>query len=216
MSDIIDWDDKLPGFGLRTRDGKCSWVYQYKLNGKNRRIRLGGSELSRAQARKLAAVEKGKLSIAKLGHGIDPATERDQRRAEAKPEPTHNSVAAAIPTYLKAREASLRKRTHLATKTFLEQYWKPLHEMAITKITRADVAVVLTAITENHGPVACNRARSALSGLFAWAIGREYARAIRTSEQTSEKRTARVNARYPMSKSRKSRWPRPRPAMVDF
>jgi integrase len=170
--DYIEWDKKLKGFGLRTRNGNRSWVYQYKLDGKNRRLRLGGPELSRDQARKLAAAEKGKLAIAKLGHGIDPATERDQRRAEAQPQRApRNALAPAISVYLKVREGSLRKRTYWATKKYLEEYWNPLHEMAMPKISRADVATILASITENCGPVAANRARSALSGLFAWAIG---------------------------------------------
>jgi integrase len=171
VSDIIDFDDKLPGFGKRTRDGNISWILQYKLDGKNRRLRLGGPELTEKQARRLAEAEKGKLAAAKLGHGIDPATERDQRRAEIEPRPRGNTLAAAIPIYLKAREGSLRKSSHWATKKYLQEYWTPLHGLPLAKIGRGDVATILTQITENSGPIAANRALSAISGLFAWAIG---------------------------------------------
>jgi integrase len=52
-----------------------------------------------------------------------------------------------------------------------EDYWKPLHNMALAKIGRIDIAAQLTVMTEKNGPVTANRAGSALSGLFAWAIG---------------------------------------------
>src|SRR5215469_13745038 len=80
MKEIV-WDKRLPGFGLRTRNGKRTWVFKYKLGNQNRRIKLGGPELSRDDARRLAEAEKGKLAKAKLGHGPDPAAERDTRRA---------------------------------------------------------------------------------------------------------------------------------------
>ena len=50
MKEIV-WDKKLPGFGLRTRNGKRTWVFQYRLDGQDRRIKLGGPELSRDKAR---------------------------------------------------------------------------------------------------------------------------------------------------------------------
>jgi integrase len=174
MSDHVQWDKKLRGFGLRTRDGKRTWIYQYKFNGKNRRLKLGDGELPRDEARMLATAEKGKLASAKLGHGIDPATERDQKRAEAQVyKPVAHALGATVPKYLAARDAKLRPATKRAMKMYLEgeDYWKPLHNMALSKIGRVDVAAQLTTITEKNGPVTANRARSALSGLFAWAIG---------------------------------------------
>src|SRR6516225_1677243 len=100
-ADYIEWDDTLKGFGLRIRDGKCTWVLQYKLkDGPHRRLKLGTlDELTCGQARKLAEAEKGRVSVARLGHGIDPATERDNKKAKATPKQA-NSFATFIPTYL--------------------------------------------------------------------------------------------------------------------
>jgi Arm DNA-binding domain len=51
--DHIEWDEHLPGFGLRIRDGKATWVVQYKVGKLNRRITLGTVEqLTAEQARK--------------------------------------------------------------------------------------------------------------------------------------------------------------------
>jgi integrase len=165
----ISWDPKLPGFGLRTRNGKRSWVFQYKIGDKHRRIKIGGAELSREQARKLAQAQKGRLASAKLGHGIDPATERDDRKRATT---THiRSFAAVIPTYLDARRGSLKPATYEAQDRHLNRHWAALHGLALAGVTRADVAASLTAITKAKGPIAANRARSTLSKFYAWAIG---------------------------------------------
>jgi integrase len=167
----VDW--KLPGFGKRTRNGKVSWIFQYKLHGKNRKLRLGGSELSEAQARKLYQVAKGQLATTKLGHGIDPAAQRDRKKAEAKPQakPGANTLASLVPLYLEARAPALRENTQRANELYLEKHWQPLHGLTLADITRAAVAETLTKITKDNGPVAANRARSALSRFFRWAIG---------------------------------------------
>ena len=168
----ITWDTKLPGFGLRTRNGKRSWVLQYKLGNQHRRIKLGGPELTREMARQLAQAEKGKLAAARLGHGLDPAKERDLRKAEqstAKARP--NSFATIIPTYLDAREGGLKQNTYEAQERHLNIHWKALHDLGLSEITRADVAAVLTEITKARGPIAANRARATLSKFFRWAIG---------------------------------------------
>jgi integrase len=174
MSDHVKWYDDPKGLGLRTRNGKRTWVFQYKIDGKNRRLRLGGPELSEKQARTLAHIEKGKVSAAKLGNAIDPASARDQRKAQSQIGKTvAHSLGVTVPKYLAARDAKLRPTTKRAVKMYLggEDYWKPLHDMALSKIGRVDIATQLTTITEKNGPVTANRARSALSGLFAWAIG---------------------------------------------
>ena len=169
--DEIVWDKKLPGFGLRTRDGRKSWVFQYKLGSKHRRIKLGGPELSRDMARKLAEAQKGQLSSAKLGHGIDPATDRDRRKAEAKPQPKARSLASFIPTYLDARRGGLKDSTHAIQVLHLNNHWHALHNLPINDVTRADVAGVLTTIAKNRGQIASNRARATLSKFYRWAIG---------------------------------------------
>jgi integrase len=169
--DEIVWDKKLPGFGLRTRDGRKSWVFQYKLGSKHRRIKLGGPELSRDMARKLAEAQKGQLSSAKLGHGIDPATDRDRRKAEAKPQPKARSLASFIPTYLDARRGGLKDSTHAIQVLHLNNHWQALHNLPISDVTRADVAGVLTTIAKDRGQIASNRARATLSKFYRWAIG---------------------------------------------
>src|SRR6516165_4139893 len=168
MKEII-WDTKLPGFGLRTRNGKRTWILQYKLGNQNRRIKLGGPELTRDKARQLAQAEKGKLAAAKLGHGLDPAAEREKRRTEAKPH--RAAFASIIPIYLDAKRAGTNAATSALQEGYLNSHWKALHGLRLDGITRADVAASLTTIAKDSGPVAANRARSTLSKFYVWAIG---------------------------------------------
>jgi integrase len=171
IGDYFNWDPKLKGFGLRIRNGNRTWIFQYRYDG-DHRIRLGGSELSCNQARELARAESGKLSKARLGHGLDPAAEREQRKAEAKPRPkAANAFASLIPTYLEARRGGLKDSTHEIQERHLNIHWTPLHDLPLDGITRADVAAILNAIAKDRGPIAANRARATLSKFFRWAIG---------------------------------------------
>jgi integrase len=169
--DKIEQDKRVHGLGLRTRNGKRSWVYQYYLHGITRRIRLGGPELSQAQARELAKAESGKLARAKLGHGLDPAAERDKRKTEAKPRIKTNTPASIIPVYLAARAGGLKASTYEAQERHLNTHWQSLHDLSLADVSRADVAAVLTVITKKNGPIAANRARATLSKFYRWAIG---------------------------------------------
>ena len=45
-----------------------------------------------------------------------------------------------------------------------------LHQLRIDKIDRREIASRLSAIAEHHGAVSADRARSALSALFAWCV----------------------------------------------
>ena len=43
-SEHIEWDETLPGFGLRIRDGGSkTWIAQYKIGAKHRRLTLGST-----------------------------------------------------------------------------------------------------------------------------------------------------------------------------
>src|SRR5262249_46713257 len=56
-------------------------------------------------------------------------------------------------------------------------HWRPLHRLALASISRATVAAQLRIIAKEHGPVAADRARAALSKFFSWAMGEGLAQA---------------------------------------
>jgi integrase len=166
--DVIHFDDDLVGLGFRLRRSGDrvlrSWVCQYRAHGRTRRILIGsaevlGAEQARAQAKKL-------LGAVALGH--DPQAEKAARRLR-----DGHSLRAVVDDYLAAKQPSLRPASFRVTKLYLtgKAYFGPLHATAIGEITRADVAARLLAIMRNSGTVTASRARSALSTLFAWAMG---------------------------------------------
>jgi integrase len=57
----------------------------------------------------------------------------------------------------------------------LTKDWRPLAATAIKAVGRLDIVRVVDDIAGSQGRVAADRARTALSGLFAWAIDRGYA-----------------------------------------
>ena len=171
-SDYTVWDDDLHGFGLRLRDGKYTWLFQYKFGADHWRIKLGTfPPLDHTKARKLATALKGQVSDAKLGRGLHPALEREKQRQGAEPKPKANTLLSFVPIYLNARRADLRKSSYKNHDRYLNVAFKPLHGHTLDNVKRADVAAELATIEKENGPVAANRARAVLSKFFRWAIG---------------------------------------------
>src|SRR4029077_4229470 len=84
-TDMIHFDDALPGFGYRLRQGAGgrvlrSWVVQYRRAGGSRRVLLGNADvLSAEQARKEA-----KTVLAQVALGSDPQGDKADRRGKDK------------------------------------------------------------------------------------------------------------------------------------
>jgi integrase len=162
--ELIVFDDAMPGFGVRLRGGgKRTWIAQYRIGKKQRRITLGTLETVNADdARKRARTALGKVYL-----GTDPQSEKAEARVQASV--TLGIVAA---DYLARRAAMRLKPRSLAdVRRYLTRYWAPLAELPIQSIRRAQISLRLSEIAGTNGPIAANRARAALSTLFSWAIG---------------------------------------------
>lgn len=83
MTDTIEFDGAIPGFGLRTRaGGSRTWIFQYKIGAKQRRMVIGkAAAFTPAKARKIA----GDLYAAVRLGVILQAIERPQRFRWRKP-----------------------------------------------------------------------------------------------------------------------------------
>src|SRR5262245_16857251 len=75
-ADRIWFDDSVPGFGLRVREsGSRSWIFQYKIGSKTRRLVIGqAAAIKVGRAREIA----GELH-AKVRLGGDPAADKRVR-----------------------------------------------------------------------------------------------------------------------------------------
>jgi integrase len=159
-SDYIEWDDTLPGFGVRLRGRSKGWVVQYRFGRKQRRESLGDvRKVKLDDARRIA-----RQRFAQVEMGTDPAAEREAATAAAL------TLSAAAERYLDARRDRLRPNTYKAAERYFGVYWKPLHERPLVAIKRADVAARLQELSQAHGRTAAARARDYLSAMFSWAM----------------------------------------------
>jgi integrase len=199
-SDHFEWDDEMPGFGLRVRSGRGSWVMQYQVHGRSHRIKLGDQAVMSADSARSAAKEAaGKIAVSRRTGEAHPILEqrniRDEMiRAEAK-RPGDAQFGSRIEEYLTARQGNgngLREASLIETRRYLTQHFKALHNIPLNQIRRLDVSNVLSEI---KSPAVYNRARSTLSTFYAWAIGRGWCDAnpvVGTNKAEGESERKRV------------------------
>jgi integrase len=161
------WDAELENFGLRLRRRAAggllrNWVTQYRANGHTRRVTIGSADkISPAQARDAA---RKLLARVELGH--DPQAEREAKRQQQA-----RTVGAVIPDYLATRQTELRPASLRVAKIYLTgSYFKPLQTMAVSSVTRADVAGCIRSIARKHSLPTAAAARRQLSAFFSWTI----------------------------------------------
>jgi integrase len=161
-TDHIEFDDDVPGFGIRIREsGSRSFVFQYKVGKQQRRIALGAvSAVDIGKARQTA-----KDLYARVRLGQDPAG--DKADAKVKAAETFAAVAARFLEYQRPR---LRPRSYPDVERHLLSHAKALHGMQLAKIERRDIATVIAGVAENSGLTTGNRVRTTLSTFFSWAM----------------------------------------------
>src|SRR5262245_26620719 len=101
-SEAIIFDDDVPGFGLRVREGGSrTLVFQYKLGTKQRRVALGSvTGLDFAKARKTAETLYARVKL-----GQDPGGDKADAKVKAA-----ETFQAAADNYLAIKKAELRER----------------------------------------------------------------------------------------------------------
>jgi integrase len=164
--DKVFFDSELPGFGLRLRaTGARTWMVQYAIAGRTRRIVLGSTAvLDPGKARDTA-----KDILAKVRLGQDPAGEKMKARAKAA-----ETVGALLPHFLERQQARLKPRSFEETNRHLTAHAAPLHPWPIETIDRRAIATRLAEIAKVSGPAASNRVRTSLSAFFTWAAREGY------------------------------------------
>ena len=162
--EAIVFDDALAGFGVRIRaGGKRTWVAQYRLGTKQRRISIGSLEKIDADE----ARRRAKEIFAKVQLGQDPSVEKVDAVAQAS-----ITLGATADRFLERHASKRLKPKGLGETTlYLKRHWGPLRELPLQKVRLQHVASRLRDICEDNGPYAANRARAALSSLYTWAIG---------------------------------------------
>jgi len=161
-------DDKVRGFvARRLKTGSISYGLRFSSGGKQKWLSLGlHGRLTPSQARELAQQRAGEVAA-----GRDPLAEQEADRAKVK---TAVTLGSAVPTYLDDRKDEFRASVLVEQRRYLERYWQPLHDTPLKDIKRENVVANIDRIAKDHGRVAADRARTALSAFFTWAIDKSY------------------------------------------
>lgn len=166
-SEQIFFDDDLPGFGLRLREGGSRmWIFQYKIGAKHRRMTIGNAAVMKPHDARATA---GDLH-ANVRLGKDPAGEKGQARVHAIE--TFDNLARR---FLVNKKATTKPRTYAEVERHILTHAKPLHGLTVSTIDRRTVADLLGNIEENNGPIARNRVRATLADFFSWCVREGFA-----------------------------------------
>ena len=161
-TDHIAWDEDVPGFGLRVREGGSrTWVFRYRLGSKQRVMTFGSAEVMSAQQ----AREQAQRLHAQVKLGLDPAGGKIESQARAT-----EIFEYAVKIFLTRQKERLKPRSFLEAERHLLMHARPLHPRPLAKIERRDIAIRLNEIANASGPAAANRVRTSLSALYAWAM----------------------------------------------
>jgi integrase len=166
--DHIEWDDDLPGFGIRLRDGGSrNWVFQYALGDKQRRMSIGSAKgLPLPDARKTAAELHAKVRL-----GQDPAGQKVESRDRAAE--TFEAIGRLWLVKKQAKD-NVRPGTYRHLERHVLKYARKLHGLNLAGLSRRTVGAEIEAVGANSGPVAANRMQATLSEFFTWAMGEGY------------------------------------------
>jgi integrase len=160
IADKIVFDADVPGFGIRLRaSGARTWIYQYKIGGRTRRLVLGQvSAIKLAKARDIAADLHAKVRL-----GGDPASEKRANVRQA-----NNTFGVLVERFLDQYRA--RPRTMTEVQRYLYRYASPLHPAPLGAISLRDIADLLGKVDNAAGPATANRMRASLSACFSWGM----------------------------------------------
>src|SRR5215469_14821358 len=152
--DFIFFDDDIGGFGLRIREGGSrTWIYQYRIGSKQRRMVLGSAKsVPLGVARTNASALEAKVRL-----GGDPAMDKHKAKQDAE-----TTFSAMLDRYLAARKTDWRPRSEAEITRHLKKHAKKLHAMPITAVSQANVAGLLTDLAKDAGNVTANRVRASL------------------------------------------------------
>jgi integrase len=172
-TDHTEWDDELPGFGVRLRKSKDglnkTFRIQFRVGLQQRSKHLDARKVKLDDARKVA-----RHLFAQAHLGVDPAAEKAKARASAAA--TKLTLGAVADRYLAVKADAVKlgrfsQSTYTAAVRYFTMHWAPLRDRPIADIKRVEVAARLQELTAKHGRSAAGKSRFILSALYRWAMG---------------------------------------------
>jgi len=161
-TEVIEFDDDIPGWGLRVRaGGSATWIFQYRQGRKQRRMSLGSAAAITAQK----ARERASELHARVRLGQDPAGEKIENRTKAA-----ETFGSVVQPFLTHKKTALKPRTFAEVERHLLTNAKRLHGLQIDGIDRRTVAALLSELATSKGSTVVNHVRASLSAFFGWAM----------------------------------------------
>ena len=160
--DQIWFDDSVPGFGLRIREtGSRSWIFQYKIGRKTRRVVIGrASAIKVGRAREMA----GELH-AKVRLGGDPAAEK-----RVQVERASHTLGGLTDKYLAQQEHRAAPRQLPGGQASPSGACQAAARSACRYDRQANRSRPVGYDREELGAVTANRVRASMSAMFTWGM----------------------------------------------
>ena len=156
------FDTTATGLCLRvTPKGTKSWVYVYRIGGRQRKYKIGYFPAwGLAEARKKA----GRLAQ-QVDEGIDPQAAKDALK-------TMPTVGEVMDDFIKQHVKQLR--TGDDTIRILEKDVRPaIGDYFIKDITKSHLLKITTGIVDRGAPIMANRVFEIVRKMFNWAVARD-------------------------------------------
>jgi integrase len=148
--------------------GAKTWVYRYRLNGRQAPVRLG-----RYPAISLAEARERRLEAEKLvAHGKSPAIEKTAHKAGLS---ARSTVAQFSERFMEDRVKPVRKSTTQIERYFRKQIIPEIGAHKLTDVTPQHVLTITDRLKGYGSPMAALEVRNLLKRLFAYAIARQLA-----------------------------------------
>ncbi len=163
----ISWDDNGKGFGVRVSpQGKKTFVYMYRFDGRNRMMSLG----EYPDTKLVDANEAHAKAQAQRKKGIDPGAEQGEQKQSDRSAFTMKELAEEyIEKWAKARKRSWKEDQRVLDKDVLPG-WK---YRKAKNIHRRDVIGLLDEIVNRGAPIQANRTLAVVRKMFNFALSRD-------------------------------------------
>ena len=164
-------DSDVSGLELRVApDGVKTWSLRYRVNGQQRRLRLGVYDRDRMTLSKARVAANRELR--KVDGGIDPQEERQNVKRAAE-RAKADSIETLCETFIE-EYAKPRKRTWRADQMRLKKDVIPRWRgRAVSSIERRDCLELVDGIAKRGAGIVANRVVALLSRLFRFAVDKE-------------------------------------------
>jgi hypothetical protein len=159
---VIYWDQSLSRLGLMVANkGHKSWIVQYRVGDRSRRITLDGV-LDLKEAR-----DKAHDILSQVAKGDDPAAAKSKARTAKV-----DTFGAIAESYLRIGAKNLRSAA-LYRRTLERLVLPEFRDKPIGEIRRSNIASLLDDIVEQNGEVMADLTLAIVRRVFTWHAARD-------------------------------------------